>query len=71
MVVDVLLGVPTPFSTNVNVDKVKEQFPYGEVKVRIVDGGLCCGSGVVLPELGDAPEDDRAIVVVAAVSVIC
>lgn len=71
MQVDVQLGVPQPFLERVDVGKVKTQFPYGHVSVRVEQGGLCCSSGVVLPEQGDPEGDDRAIVVVAAVSVLC
>lgn len=71
MVVQVKLGVPEPFMHDVDVTRVKEQFPYGQVLVEVERGGLCCASGVVLSEQGDAPADDRAIVVIAAVSVFC
>lgn len=71
MTVHVKLGVPTPFGKDIDEDRVRDQFPYGKVIVEIVDGGLCSGSGVVLSEHGDAKGDDRAIVVVAAVSVFC
>lgn len=65
------LGVPRPYGQSVDIDRVIDQFPYGKVAVEVVDGGLCCSSGVELPEHGDATGDDRAIVVVAAVQVIC
>lgn len=71
MTVHVRLGVPPPFGNDIDEERVRQQFPYGKVVIEIVDGGLCCGSGVVLPDQGDAKDDDRAIVVVAAVSVIC
>lgn len=71
MHVHVKLGVPKPFMDAVQQARVQAQFPYGNVLVQIVEGGLCCRSGVVLAEQGDAAGDDRAIVVVAAVSVLC
>lgn len=71
MIIKVLLGVPEPFLHQVDISAVKRQFPYGQVSVQVVTGGLCCQSGVVLPEQGDKPHDDRTIVVVAAVSIHC
>lgn len=70
MKVHVQLGVPPPFHLSLDEERIMQQFPYGSVHVHVEQGGLCCSSGVVLPEQGDAPQDDRAIVVVAAVSVM-
>jgi len=66
MVVRVRLGVPVP-AERVDVERVKMAFPYGQVSVEIVPGGLICSSGVVLPDKGDA--NDEVIVVNAAVEV--
>lgn len=71
MNVHVRLGVPEPYVKDVDEQRVKDQFPYGTVSVEVVAGGLACGSGVVLAEQGDAPDNDTALVVVAAVSVFC
>lgn len=71
MTVHVKLGVPKDFVNAVDEERVRQQFPYGKVVVETVVGGLCCGNGIVLPEQGDAAGDDRAVVVVAAVTVIC
>ena len=35
--------------------------------LQLVDGGLCCNSGVSIPELGD--KNDDMIIAVAAVTV--
>lgn len=35
--------------------------------VQLVDGGLCCNSGISIPELGD--KNDDMIIAVAAVTV--
>ncbi|TCP59460.1 uncharacterized protein (TIGR02058 family) [Tumebacillus sp. BK434] len=66
MKVRVKLGVPVP-AEQVDIDKVKATFPYGQVSVEIVPGGLICSSGVVLPDKGDV--NDEVIVVNAAVEV--
>jgi uncharacterized protein (TIGR02058 family) len=66
MKVRVKLGVPVA-AEQVDIEKVKSTFPYGEVSVEIVSGGLICSSGVVLPDKGDV--NDEVIVVNAAVEV--
>ncbi|MGZ4032812.1 MAG: Lin0512 family protein [Tumebacillaceae bacterium] len=66
MKVRVKLGVPVP-AEQVDLEKVKATFPYGQVSVEVVSGGLICSSGVVLPDKGDA--NDEVIVVNAAVEV--
>lgn len=71
MRIDVKLGVPQPFLNDVDLDVVQKQFPYGSVNIEIEVGGLVCSSGVVLEEQGDGEGDDRAIIVVAAVTVRC
>jgi len=35
--------------------------------LQLVDGGLCCNSGVAIPELGD--KNDDMLIAVAAVTV--
>lgn len=67
----VKLGVPKPFTQAVDVERVVDLFPYGNVQVQVEEGGLCCSSGVELSEHGDSQGDDRSIVVVAAVQVVC
>ncbi|CAN8072247.1 unnamed protein product [Agarophyton chilense] len=69
MKIHVKLGVPAPFQNEIDLDSIKTQFPYGTVTVHVETGGLKCSSGVVLEEQGDGEGDDRAIVVIAAVSV--
>ncbi|KEO84437.1 Lin0512 family protein [Tumebacillus flagellatus] len=66
MKVRVKLGVPVP-AEQVDIEEVKKSFPYGQVEVEIVPGGLICSSGVVLPDKGD--KNDEVIIVNAAVEV--
>jgi len=66
MKVRVKLGVPGPAEA-VDIERVKRTFPYGQVSVEVVPGGLICSSGVVLPDKGDV--NDEVIVVNAAVEV--
>jgi uncharacterized protein (TIGR02058 family) len=66
MKVRVKLGVPVP-AEQVDIEKVKATFPYGQVSVEIVQGGLICSSGVVLPDKGDV--NDEVYIVNAAVEV--
>ncbi|MFD2168776.1 Lin0512 family protein [Tumebacillus lipolyticus] len=66
MIVRVKLGVPVP-AEQVDLEKVKTTFPYGQVSFEVVPGGLICSSGVVLPDKGDV--NDEVIVVNAAIEV--
>lgn len=71
MLVKVKLGVPEDLIDTVNMEKVQSVFPYGEKKVEVVVGGLMADSGIELPDQDDNPGDTRAVIVVAAVSVLC
>lgn len=66
MRVHVKLGVPRD-AEKVDIAKVTDAFPYGQVSVEVTQGGLLCSSGVVLPDKGDV--NDFAYVVNAAVEV--
>lgn len=68
MRVRVTLGVPAVTgAAPVDVEQVKGVFPYGQVSVHVVPGGLVAHSGVVLPDKGD--RTDEIVVVCAAVEV--
>lgn len=69
MRVGVTLGVPPAYAAGVDTAAVAAVFPYGTVTVAVTPGGLATPSGVVLREQLDAPGDDTAVVVVAAVHV--
>lgn len=68
MRVHVLLGVPAAFSGCVDLEAVRSVFPYGEITVKVVAGGLCASSGICLAEHGDALDDDRMIIVNAVIT---
>lgn len=70
MRIHVELGIPEQFHASVDLNQIYRVFPYGTVSVTLQQGGLVCSSGIVLSEQGDSESDDRAIVAVAAVSVI-
>ena len=36
-----------------DVEEVKKAFPYGNVEIKVVHGGLRWHSGVILPGMGD------------------
>ncbi|KAL1208458.1 hypothetical protein V5N11_029682 [Cardamine amara subsp. amara] len=58
MKLQIKLGVPHSLHQQLDLDKVKSIFPYGEiVNVEVVDGGLICSSGVLVEEMGDKNED--------------
>lgn len=67
----VKLGVPDGFVEGVEKESVKKALPFGDVQVEVVTGGLAVSSGINIPELGDDKDDDRTLVVVAAVQVYC
>ncbi|CAA7028717.1 unnamed protein product [Microthlaspi erraticum] len=58
MKLQIKLGVPRSLHQQLDLDKVKSIFPYGEIlNVEVVDGGLICSSGVLVEEMGDTNED--------------
>lgn len=67
MRVHVQLGVPREYAGEVDVGAVAAVFPYGDVAVRVEQGGLCADSGVALEAMGDKSTD--MIIVVACVTV--
>jgi uncharacterized protein (TIGR02058 family) len=66
MKVRVTLGVPF-HEDQVDLEAVKNVFPYGQVTVVVKKGGLLASSGVVLPEKGD--RTDEMVIVNAVVEV--
>ena len=53
------IGVPGP--QQVDVEEVKKAFPYGNVDVKVVPGGLRWHSGIIMPELGDPAQEDEEV----------
>lgn len=68
MQVEVTIGVPTA-RESVDLGAVRAAFPYGQVTVRVVAGGLLASSGVLLPDQGD--QSDEMVIVDAVVAVGC
>lgn len=66
MEVHVRLAVPDD-ADKVDHDAVRAVFPYGQVTVEVVAGGMVTPSGVVLPDKGD--RNDLIYIVNAAVTV--
>lgn len=66
MKVNVKLAVPCDHD-KLDIEKIKEVLPYGEVNVEIIDGGMLTTSGVVLEDKGDI--NDLIYVVNASVEV--
>ncbi|XP_020239698.1 uncharacterized protein LOC109818591 [Cajanus cajan] len=64
MKLHVKLGVPHPLQQNLDMDKVKTVFPYGQImNFEVVDGGLVCSTEEM------AEKNDDCYVVNAAVYV--
>lgn len=66
MQVNIVLAIPADKDL-LDHDAVKEEIPYGDVTVEVVDGGLATTSGIVLPEQND--KNDLMYIVIAAVQV--
>jgi uncharacterized protein (TIGR02058 family) len=66
MQVEVTLGVPGT-RDEVDLDAVRQAFPYGQVEVKIVAGGLLASSGVLLRDKGDVSDDMVIVDAVVAV----
>jgi len=66
MQVEVTLGVPGSHEA-VDLQAVRDAFPYGHVEVKVVQGGLMASSGVLLRDQGDL--SDEMVIVDAVVAV--
>lgn len=66
MKVNVRLAIPAGKET-LNLDRVREELPYGQVTFEVVDGGMLTSSGIVLADKDDV--NDLAYVVIASVEV--
>lgn len=67
MKLDVQLGVPASYLTDVDEAAVRAVFPYGQVQIRMEAGGLLADSGIALERMGDKNQD--MIIAVACVTV--
>eukprot|EP00569_Conticribra_weissflogii_P007111 CAMPEP_0171343342 /NCGR_PEP_ID=MMETSP0878-20121228/16890_1 /TAXON_ID=67004 /ORGANISM="Thalassiosira weissflogii, Strain CCMP1336" /LENGTH=163 /DNA_ID=CAMNT_0011846269 /DNA_START=342 /DNA_END=833 /DNA_ORIENTATION=+ len=65
---DVLLAIPPKYQTDeLDLDKVVDVFPYGDVRLDIQDGGMVTKSGIAIDRFGDVNDD--MVVVCASVIV--
>eukprot|EP00545_Synedropsis_sp_CCMP1620_P014805 CAMPEP_0119006776 /NCGR_PEP_ID=MMETSP1176-20130426/2532_1 /TAXON_ID=265551 /ORGANISM="Synedropsis recta cf, Strain CCMP1620" /LENGTH=127 /DNA_ID=CAMNT_0006958769 /DNA_START=120 /DNA_END=503 /DNA_ORIENTATION=- len=64
---DVLLAVPPKYQSTLDLEAVKQVFPYGATKFTIQDGGMVAPSGIAIDSLGDTNDD--MVVVCASVTV--
>jgi len=67
MKLNVILAVPVKYQDGLDLSKVSEVFPYGDIKFVIQDGGMVAPSGRVIKTLGD--KNDDMLIVCAAVQV--
>ncbi len=67
MKLDVRLAVPGKYQHGLDLGAIRDVFPYGEVRIEVVDGGMIAPSGIAIEELGD--KNDDMIVVCCSVSV--
>src|SRR4051794_15571579 len=66
MKVRVRLAVPTD-ADKLDLAKLREVLPYGEVSFEVIQGGMLTSSGVFLADKGD--RNDQIYVVIAAIEV--
>lgn len=57
----VILGVPQEYQEGLDLNQVKQVFPYGQVEFIVKNGGLVAPSGIAIESLGDV-NDDMVIV---------
>lgn len=67
MKLDVILAVPPKYRPSLDLEAVKQVFPYGTVEFEIQDGGMVAPSGIAIETLGDTNDD--MVVVCASVTV--
>jgi uncharacterized protein (TIGR02058 family) len=61
------LAVPDKYRSSLNLETVREVFPYGTVEFEIQSGGMIAPSGIAIDALGDSNED--MVIVCASVTV--
>jgi uncharacterized protein (TIGR02058 family) len=66
MKVNVRLAVPAD-REKLDLERVREELPYGQVTFEVVDGGMLTSSGILLTDKDDV--NDLAYVVIASVEV--
>jgi len=67
MKLDVLLAVPGKYQSGLDLDAIRNCFPYGKVNIQIQDGGMVAQSGLAIAAMGDTNQD--MVVVCVAVTV--
>ena len=75
MKLHIQLGVPEKMVGSVDLQKVRDVFPYGNIvdPVNVDVGGLLAKSGIAIPEMGDVDEEGRPnddfVIAVASITV--
>jgi uncharacterized protein (TIGR02058 family) len=67
MKLDVLLAVPEKYQDDLDLEPVRNCFPYGQVRFQIQNGGMVAANGKAIASLGDTNED--MVIVCVAVTV--
>jgi len=63
----VILGIPEQYQDGLDLEQVRNVFPYGNVEFIVKNGGLVAPSGIAIDALGDKSDD--MVIVCAAVTV--
>jgi uncharacterized protein (TIGR02058 family) len=75
MKLHIQLGVPEKMVASVDLQKVRDVFPYGNIvdPVDVDVGGLLAKSGIAIPEMGDVDDEGRPnddfVIAVASITV--
>jgi uncharacterized protein (TIGR02058 family) len=75
MKLHIQLGVPEKMVESVDLQKVRDVFPYGNIvdPVNVDVGGLLAKSGIAIPEMGDVDDEGRPnddfVIAVASITV--
>lgn len=64
MKLDVLLAIPSQYQNDIDLNIIRQSFPYGQVHFQIQNGGMIASNGKPIKEMGDT-NDDMIIVCVA------
>ena len=57
LLLHVLLAVPPAYQHELDLDAIRQVFPYGTVQFTIQNGGMVASSGIAIQSLGDVNDE--------------
>lgn len=67
MKLNVILAVPTKYQHTLDLDKIQQVFPFGDISFQVQNGGMIAPSGRAIATMGD--KNDDMVIACAAVQV--